>query len=294
MVFVRRKKTGGKHYYQLVRNDRVAGKHRQKVLCHLGVHDSIEAAIADTQRQVAHYEKEAASKEEEAHRKEAELKELYGDDVEILDARQVRLKLYWLLRLHNPRYMIPHYTPPYFDEPDWDQMEEEWDMDMQEVGLSIDYHDAMRDAEWYRVRTTRTRDRLDKLLEGQRKYFQQQDQTTEREHDELPELLTHSAYQATPPSSDRPVEVTRAQKPARTERRKANRKQSGQKKDGRMVLALREDRWLYQEQLAEKAGVSRATISNIESGRRPFPKPSTIRALANALGVAPEDLASRD
>jgi hypothetical protein len=90
MVFVRRKKMGGKHYYQLVRNDRVAGKHRQKVLCHLGVHDSIEAAIADTQRQMAHYEKEAASKEEEAHRKEAELKDFSGDEAEILDARQVR------------------------------------------------------------------------------------------------------------------------------------------------------------------------------------------------------------
>ena len=173
-------------------------------------------------------------------------------------------------------------------------MEEEWEMDKQEVDLSIAYHDAMRDAEWYRERTIRTRDRLDKLLECQRKYFQQQDQAAERERDELPELLIHSAYQATPPSSDRPVEVTRAQKAARAERRKANRKQSGQKIDGRIVLALREDRWLYQEELAEKAGVSRATISDIECGRRPFPNPNTIRALASALGVAPEDLATRD
>jgi transcriptional regulator with XRE-family HTH domain len=289
MAFVRRKKMGGKHYYQLVRNDRVAGKHRQKVLCHLGVHDSIEAAIADTQRQVAHYEKGAASKEEEAHRKEAELKERYGDDAEILNTRQVRLKLYWL-RLHNPRYIIPHYTPYYSDPPEWEQMEEEWEMDMEEVGLSVDYHDAMRDAEWYRVRATRTRDRLDKLLECQRKYFQQPDQAAERERDELPKWLTHSAYQPTPPSSDRPDEVTRAQKPARTERRKANRKQSGQKIDGHAVSLLREDAWLDQGELAERAGVSRGTISEIERGRRPFPHPDTINALANALGVAPEVL----
>jgi DNA-binding XRE family transcriptional regulator len=293
MVFVRRKKMHGKHYYQLVRNDRVAGKHRQKVLCHLGVHDSIEAAIADTQRQVAHYEKEAASKEEEAHRKEAELKERYGDEVEVLDARQVRFK-HNSLRWNNPRYMIPHYTPDYYDGPEWDQLEEDWEIDKEEVDLSIAYHAAMRDAEWYRVRTTRTRDRLDKLLECQRKYFQQQDQAAERKRDELPELLTHSAYQATPPASETPVEVTRAQKPARTERRKANRKQSGQKIDGRKVQVFRGYRLLYQEQLAEKAGVSRATISDIECGRRPFPLPDTIRALANALGVAPEDLATRD
>jgi DNA-binding XRE family transcriptional regulator len=293
MVFVRRKKMGGKHYYQLVRNDRVAGKHRQKVLCHLGVHDSIEAAIADRQRQVAHYEKEAASKEEEAHRKEAELKELYGDEAEFLDARQVRLKLRWL-RWDNPRYTIPHYTPDYYEEPEWDQLEEDWEMDKQEVDLSIAYHAAMRDAEWYRVCASRTRDRLDKLLECQRKYFQQQDRGAERERDELPELLTHSVYQATPPSPDRPVEVTRAQPPASTERRKANRKQSEQKIEGRIVEVLREYRWLNQDQLAEKAGVSRATISAIERGRRPFPHPRTIRALASALGVAPEDLATRD
>src|SRR5215208_1392255 len=153
MVFVRRKKKHGKHYYQLVRNDRVAGKHRQKVLCHLGVHDSIEAAIADTQRQVDHYEKEAASKEEEAHRIEAEWKAIHGDEVEIFNARQVRFKLN-NLRWHNPRYMIPHYTPAYYEEPEWDQLEEDWEMDKQEVDLSIAYHAAMRDAEWYRVCTT--------------------------------------------------------------------------------------------------------------------------------------------
>jgi hypothetical protein len=90
MVFVRRKKMHGKHYYQLVRNYREAGKHRQKVLCHLGVHDSIEAAIADTQRQVDHYEKEAASREEKAHRIEADLKEPYGNEYEIIDEHQAR------------------------------------------------------------------------------------------------------------------------------------------------------------------------------------------------------------
>jgi hypothetical protein len=108
-------------------------------------------------------------------------------------------------------------------------MEEEWEMDKQEVDLSIAYHDAMRDAAWYRVRTTRTRDRLDKLLECQRKYFQQQDQAAEGGRDELREMLTHSAYQATPPSSDRPVEVTRAQKPARTERPRQTGNRAGRK-----------------------------------------------------------------
>jgi len=293
MVFVRRKKMHGKHYYQLVRNDRVAGKHRQKVLCHLGVHDSIEAAIADTQRQVDHYEKEAASKEEEAHRIEAEWKAIYGDEVEILNARQVRFKLN-SLRWHDPRYMIPHYTPDYYEEPEWDQLEEDWEMDKQEVDLSIAHNAAMRDAEWYRACTSRTRDRrLDNLLECQRKYFQQQD---------------HSAYQATPPPSDTPVEVTSAQEPDRTERPKVdkkrgndrteipkvNRKGNRRKIDGQTVFLLRDNWWLNQYELAEKAGVSQATISAIERGLRPFPQPATVLALANALGVAPEILETRN
>src|ERR671921_2580720 len=95
MAFVRRKKMGGKHYYQLVRNYREGGKHRQEVLCHLGVHDSIEAAIADKQRQVVHHEEAAAAREEEAHRIEAHLKGQYGDEAEIYNEDDARHKLDW-------------------------------------------------------------------------------------------------------------------------------------------------------------------------------------------------------
>jgi DNA-binding XRE family transcriptional regulator len=307
MVFVRRKKMHGKHYYQLVRNSREGGKHRQKVLCHLGVHDSIEAAIADTQRQVVHYEKEAASREEEAYRIEAHLKDRYGDEYEIIDEDQAHYWLAWL-RWNDPRYMIPYYVPSYYEEPERDQMRENWEIDKLAADLSIAYHDAMRGAEGYRVRTARTRTRLNKLLECQRRYFHQQGQAAERKRDDVRELLTRSAYQATLPSSHTPVAVTRAQEPDRTESHevdkkrgndrtespKVNRKRSRHKIDGRKVQLLREVRVVDQGELAERAGVSQVTISDIERGRRPFPQPDTIRALAKALGVAPEVLAIRD
>ena len=45
-MFVRRKKVKGNTYYQLVRNVREDGKHKQQFLCHLGPHKSLEAAIA--------------------------------------------------------------------------------------------------------------------------------------------------------------------------------------------------------------------------------------------------------
>lgn len=50
----------------------------------------------------------------------------------------------------------------------------------------------------------------------------------------------------------------------------------------------RERRALTQEQLAEKAGVSRGTIIRIEAGEQAHPP--TVRKLADALGVDPGEL----
>ena len=47
---------------------------------------------------------------------------------------------------------------------------------------------------------------------------------------------------------------------------------------------------LTQEQLAEKSGVSRATIANIERGSQAFLKSSTIIKLADALKLDPSVL----
>ena len=54
---------------------------------------------------------------------------------------------------------------------------------------------------------------------------------------------------------------------------------------------LRELRWqavLTQAELAQNARVSRTTVIAAEKGRRP--RPRTIRALAKALGVKPQDI----
>ena len=47
---------------------------------------------------------------------------------------------------------------------------------------------------------------------------------------------------------------------------------------------------LSQEQLGEAAGVSPITISRLETGRagNATPRPSTVQALARALGVSPQ------
>jgi len=45
---------------------------------------------------------------------------------------------------------------------------------------------------------------------------------------------------------------------------------------------------LTQQELADRAGISLAALRDLEQGRSRFPRPSSVRALATALGV-PED-----
>ena len=52
---------------------------------------------------------------------------------------------------------------------------------------------------------------------------------------------------------------------------------------------LRDHASLSQVELAERAGVSRATIADLELGKR-RPQPKTRRKLAEALGVEPHEL----
>jgi transcriptional regulator with XRE-family HTH domain len=52
---------------------------------------------------------------------------------------------------------------------------------------------------------------------------------------------------------------------------------------------VRERLFVTQEELAARTGMSRATISRIESGQQ-RPRISSVRRLATALGVQPEEL----
>src|ERR687894_2139508 len=61
---------------------------------------------------------------------------------------------------------------------------------------------------------------------------------------------------------------------------------------GRRLVAIRGRRMWTQARLAEEAGVSPTTVSGIESGRISRPHFGTLRKLARALGVDPEELIS--
>jgi transcriptional regulator with XRE-family HTH domain len=55
------------------------------------------------------------------------------------------------------------------------------------------------------------------------------------------------------------------------------------------LRSVRERLFVTQEELAERTGISRATISRIETGQQ-RPRISTVRKLAAALNVPPEAL----
>lgn len=55
------------------------------------------------------------------------------------------------------------------------------------------------------------------------------------------------------------------------------------------VREIRKNRGLLQQQLADRAGVSMQTISNLENGRH-VPDTSTLLKIAKALGVSLGDL----
>jgi transcriptional regulator with XRE-family HTH domain len=64
----------------------------------------------------------------------------------------------------------------------------------------------------------------------------------------------------------------------------------GVKIDGAKLKSMRERRFISREELAEKVGSHRDHIGRLERGEVANPRISTIRNLAEALGVDPAEL----
>jgi DNA-binding XRE family transcriptional regulator len=62
---------------------------------------------------------------------------------------------------------------------------------------------------------------------------------------------------------------------------------------GEELKRLRNERFLSQRDLAQKAGVSPTTIMHLETGESTDPRLSTVRKVAEALGVDPNSLVDR-
>ncbi len=62
---------------------------------------------------------------------------------------------------------------------------------------------------------------------------------------------------------------------------------------GERLRAFRQERAMTQEELAERAGVSKDTVRKLEQGQRDWAKRVTLDALAKALGISPAALLGR-
>src|SRR5215208_1763870 len=117
MAFVRSKKTPkGKVYYQLVRNYREQGVHRQKVLAHLGTHDTLEGAIEHKKQEEADLRVAADTWSEKAESRKKYLLATYGAELGNAIPDEWRAEFRW-------RDLDREYYREYWQH---------WDMDQEE------------------------------------------------------------------------------------------------------------------------------------------------------------------
>ena len=95
MAFVRSKVVNGRRYYQLVENRREGGKHRQKVLCHLGKHPSAEAALLDTYRRIKPLRQQRARLTKDLHYHLKEISSLTVSHPDIAEGEIPSMEFAW-------------------------------------------------------------------------------------------------------------------------------------------------------------------------------------------------------
>ncbi len=155
---MRHKVVKGKRYYQLVRNYREEGKHRQEVICHLGVHDSLDSAIEEEKlvaaHKVARYKKAASNWHEQAAIARRYVWSSTGQGV--LPEQEARSGWQeWRRRTE---------TEPLDEEDEYERMLLFW---------SLEHHETKNRAAHYETLANRRPARLNKLLKIRQNYYLQ-------------------------------------------------------------------------------------------------------------------------
>lgn len=166
MAFVRSKVVEGRTYYQLVHNYRAAGKHCQKVLCHLGKHSALDPAIEDKSRE----EEELRNEAVRLFKKTTEMKqdildrygEMVGREVPSFNKAAAMEKHAWESFMEDEDY-------PY-DHP---ESRKRWRVLWDTRRLFDDvrkYEDIRWEAHWYEKRANKALEKKGKLMATKEKY----------------------------------------------------------------------------------------------------------------------------
>ena len=167
MAFIRCKKVHGHEYYQVVRNYREGGKHRQEVLDHLRAHHSVEAAIAFRKRKLTSHLERATALSKRAEDLEADLQELYSDDLggKIPSEEEAWEKydtlwgkLSWTDHADSPHRFGHLYV-------------EGLEIELDRAVRTLDYYELTSQADQERDLARRWQEKLNRLLNIQATYF---------------------------------------------------------------------------------------------------------------------------
>jgi hypothetical protein len=205
-LFVRRKTVKGNSYYQLVRNYREAGKHKQKVLCHLRQYRSLEAAIEAERELAEEHEGGAARWSDEARETMEVLFGDYGEEIGnvVPSRRQANFRWRAFCKEYRQKYLKPYdrwfFSWPsgrrpdmgsYFEEYEllaekrdkdreaeqemWKKRRQLWDERAEHeeklIDLINDYHYAVSAARRHEKQAAFHREALNKFLEAKEKYY---------------------------------------------------------------------------------------------------------------------------
>lgn len=170
MAFIRSKKMRGYEYHQVVRNYRDEdGKHCQEVLDHLGVHDSIEAAIAFRRKKVASHLEQAKTLSKRVEDFEADLQELYSDD---WGGEIPRVEVAWAM--HEELLAELSYYPdvdPHLESRPFSFDFERLEINLERTANTIDYYELISHADQESALARHWQEKLNHLLNIQTTYF---------------------------------------------------------------------------------------------------------------------------
>lgn len=165
MAFIRSKTVGGKKYYQLVQNYRDAGRHRQKVLCHLGINDNFEGAIAEASCEEALLRSEESKclRDLEGMKEDilAMFNNKYGDDLPTHSEAVKRSRA-----IHEEDANLLQQPWSWERSAALEKLWQEWRF-LREVNV---YHWNLWRADWYKKKADTKRARLEKLRMFQKEH----------------------------------------------------------------------------------------------------------------------------
>ncbi len=170
MAFVREKEVrkGAKRYtyYQVVRNYRERGRHRQKVLLHLGKHPSVSSAIEARRKEQAGIKAIAYERFKFAERVKKNLLQHNPTELrkELPDLEEARVRAEKASKIYEEYFDLPLHERSGQRRYELESSKNTW-------AYVVHYHNVMEEAMRYEDWATELQSEIDKLLEIKNVYF---------------------------------------------------------------------------------------------------------------------------